>query len=55
MSPGSNSQVALPNVGMVGDNCIGSRTPQIQCGEWAGPQQHTPGEKDGVAVVTSLK
>ena len=32
----------------------GAEHPSVQCGKWAGTQQHTPGEKDGVAVVTSV-
>lgn len=58
-SRSSSSQVALPDAGDSGgqlDQVLRSRAerPSVQCGKWAGTQQHTPGEKDGVAVVTSV-
>lgn len=59
LSRSSGSQVALSDVGTVWgqlDRVPRSRAerPSVQCGKWAGTRQHTPGEKDGMAVVTSL-
>lgn len=59
LSRSSGSQVALSDVGTVWGQLdrvprLRAERPSVQCGKWAGTQQHTPGEKDGVAVVTSL-